>query len=167
MKSSNAIAMFKNLHLIKHNWLLWVFESLSEPSVDWCLERVPPSVHPLLHWVITMVLECERVNSYIVSFGDSGRYDVECSLWRLASYHSGRKLARNSTQLSYRWDSFVHSERSSRVPSSRVSFSLHSFIHSYLSNIYIAPLQEKLLRGAPNSSAAKKNSLQTRKERER
>ncbi len=39
------------------------------------------------------------------------------------------------------------------------------YIHS--SNIYIAPLQEKLLRGAPNSSAAKKNSLQMRKERER
>jgi len=31
----------------------------------------------------------------------------------------------------------------------------------------MAPLQERLLRGAPNSSAAKKNSLQTREERER
>jgi len=43
---------------------------------------------------------------------------------------------------------------------------LNSFIHSFISNIYIAPLQERLLRGAPNSSAAKK-SLQMREERER
>ena len=42
------------------------------------------------------------------------------------------------------------------------------FIHSFLPNIYIAPLQERLLiRGAPNSSGAKKNSLQKREERER
>ena len=34
-------------------------------------------------------------------------------------------------------------------------FSTH-FIHSFISNIYIAPLQEKLLRGSPNSSTAKK-----------
>jgi len=40
-------------------------------------------------------------------------------------------------------------------------------IHSFISNIYIAPLQERLLRGAANSSAAKKNSLQKREERER
>jgi len=31
----------------------------------------------------------------------------------------------------------------------------------------MAPLQEKLLRGSPNSSAAKMNRLQTRKERAR
>ena len=41
-----------------------------------------------------------------------------------------------------------------------------SSIHSFISNIYIAPLQENLLRCAPNFSVAKKNSLQTRKERE-
>jgi len=40
-------------------------------------------------------------------------------------------------------------------------------LHSFISNIYIAPLQERLLRGAPNFSAAKKKSLQTREERER
>ena len=38
-----------------------------------------------------------------------------------------------------------------------VSKLIHSFIHSFISNIYIAPLQEKLLRGSANSSAAKKN----------
>jgi hypothetical protein len=41
---------------------------------------------------------------------------------------------------------------------------MYVFIHSFISNIYIAPLQEKLLRGAPNSSTAKKNSLKARKE---
>jgi len=46
-------------------------------------------------------------------------------------------------------------------------YNIHSFIHSFISNIYIAPLQQKLLRGSPNSSAGKKNSLQARKERER
>jgi len=34
-------------------------------------------------------------------------------------------------------------------------------------NIYIAPLQERLLRGTHNSSVAKKSSLQTREELER
>jgi len=46
-------------------------------------------------------------------------------------------------------------------------FNTHSFIHKLISNIYIEPLQEKLLRGAHNSSAAEKNSLQVRKERDR
>ena len=41
---------------------------------------------------------------------------------------------------------------------------INIIIHSFISNIYTAPLQERLLRGAPNSSAAKKNSLQTRDE---
>ena len=31
-------------------------------------------------------------------------------------------------------------------------FDIYSFIHSYISNICIAPLQRKLLRGAPDST---------------
>ena len=38
----------------------------------------------------------------------------------------------------------------------------NSFIHSFTSDIYIAPLQEKQLRGSPSSRTAKMNSLESK-----